>query len=248
MERGAVIGQLVDAIRMLTLADLVDYSGHASVRRDDASFYINSGASVRSTLSATDIVAIDFDGTPVVAYRDQGPDAGDAAYGEGGRALVPPKPPLEFPLHAEIYRARRDVRAIVHTHPKWSTLLTMVGEPYRPVYPQGALLGDVPVFDSPLSINTRETGARLAGLLGTRSAALLKSHGAVLAGSDLVECFALAVYLEENAQRQYLAMQIGTPYVLSAAEQDACRARLGTSALYRKAWEHFRAKVGPISG
>jgi hypothetical protein len=39
-----------------------------------------------------------------------------------------------------------------------------------------------------------------------------------------------------------MAMQIGTPYVLSDAEQEACRARLGTPALYRKAWEHFRAR------
>lgn len=231
MERGDVIAQLVDAIRMLTRADLVDYGGHASVRRDDASFYINSGASVRSTLTAADIVAIDLDGRPADAGSE------DPAYGGGA------KPPLEFPLHAEIYRARSDVRAVVHTHPRWSTLLTMVGAPFKPVYPQGALLGDVPVLDSPLSVNTREMGARLAGVLGARPAALLKSHGAVVAGADLVECFALAVYLEENAQRQYLAMQIGTPYVLSDAEQDACRARLGTPALNRKAWDHYQAKL-----
>jgi L-fuculose-phosphate aldolase len=226
VERDAVIAQLADAVRMLTHADLIDYSGHASARRDDTSFYINSAASVRSTLTADDFVAIDLDGRPV----GRGDPAGNVA-----------KPPLEFPLHAEIYRARSDVRAIVHTHPKWSTLLTMVGAPYRPVFPQGSLLGAVPVLDSPLSINTREMGARLAGVLGDRPAALLKSHGAVVVGGDIVECFALAVYLEENASRQYLAMQIGTPYVLSDAEQDACRARLGTPALYRKAWEHFRA-------
>ena len=224
MERNAVVAQLVDAIRMLTHADLVDYSGHASVRLDSGSFYINSGASIRSTLTAADIVAVDFDG------------ASDGA-----------RPPLEFPLHAEIYRARPDVRAVVHTHPKWSTLLTMVGAPFRPVFPQGALLGDVPVLDSPLSINTRDMGARVADVLGSGPAALLKSHGAVVVGADLVECFALAVYLEENASRQYLAMQIGTPYVLSAAEQEACRTRLGTPALYRKAWDHYHAKLPAAS-
>jgi L-fuculose-phosphate aldolase len=235
VERDAVIAQLADAIRMLVHADLIDYSGHASARRDETSFFINSGASVRSTLTARDIVAIDLDGGPA-GCRD--PACGEPKDPDGGDA----KPPLEFPLHAEIYRARPDVRAIIHTHPKWSTLLTMVGAPYRPVFPQGALLGDVPVLDSPLSINTREMGARLAGVLGAQPAALLKSHGAVVVGRDIVECFALAVYLEENASRQYMAMQIGTPYVLSDAEQEACRARLGTPALYRKAWEHFRAR------
>ena len=114
----------------------------------------------------------------------------------------------------------------------------------RPVFPQGALLGDVPVLDSPLSINTPAMGARAAQALGPQPVLLLKSHGAVVVGADLVECFALAVYLEENASRQYLAMQIGTPYVLSAAEQDACRASLPTPALFRKAWDHYRVRLG----
>jgi ribulose-5-phosphate 4-epimerase/fuculose-1-phosphate aldolase len=219
----ALIPPLVDAIRMLTRAELIDYSGHCSARRDADSFYINSGASVRSTLTAGDIVAIAFDGQ----LRE-------------GTA----PPPLEFPLHAEIYRARPDVRVVMHTHPQWSTLLTMVGAPWRPVCPQGALLGDVPVVDSPLSVNTRAVGERVAAALGSGPAVLLKSHGAVVVGGDIVQCFALAIYLEDNASRQYRAMQIGTPYVFSEAEQAACRARLASPALFRKAWDHYRAKLG----
>ena len=220
---GTLMQQLVDAIRMLTRAELVDYSGHCSARRDAGAFYINSGASVRATLGPADIIAVDLDGRLV----------------EGTA-----KPPLEFPLHAEIYRARPEVHAVIHTHPRWSTLLTMTGTPFRPVFPQGALLGDVPVLDSPLPVNTREMGERVAAVLGTGPAALLKSHGAVIAAAGIVECFALAVYLEENAHRQYMAMQIGTPYVFSAAEQEACRGRLGSPALFQKAWDHYRAILG----
>jgi ribulose-5-phosphate 4-epimerase/fuculose-1-phosphate aldolase len=221
--RDTVVPPLVHAIRMLTQAELVDYSGHCSVRRDAGSFYINSAASVRSTLTADDIVAIDFDGGLL-----EGSD----------------RPPLEFPLHAEIYRARPDVHVVMHTHPKWSTLLTMVGAPFRPVFPQGALLGDVPVLDSPLSVNTREMGARAAAALGAGPALLLKSHGAAVVGSGIVQCFALAIHLEENASRQYMAMQIGSPYVFSEAEQEACRARLASPALFQKVWDHYRAKLG----
>lgn len=207
---------------MLTRAELIDHSGHGSVRRDGGSCYLNSGASVRGTLTRGDIVAIDFDGRLV----------------EGTAA-----PPLEFPLHAEIYRARPDVHAVLHTHPRWSTFLTMVGVPFRPVFPQGSLLGEVPVLDSPLSVNTRAMGERVAATLGRRPAALLKSHGAVIAGSGIVECFALAIYLEENAYRQYMASQIGTPYVFSEAEQEACRARLWSPGLFQKAWDHHYARL-----
>ena len=126
---------------MLERAEIIDHGGHCSARRDAGSFYINSGASVRGALTTDDIVVADLDGNLV---------AGTA------------KPPLEFYIHSEIYRARPDVNAVMHTHPRWSTFLTMTGVSYKPVYAQGALLGDVPVMDSPLSVNTKAMGETLA--------------------------------------------------------------------------------------
>ena len=214
--------QLVDAIRMLASADIVDHSGHGSARRDGQSFYINSAASARGALTTDDIVAVDLDGNLV----------------EGSA-----RPPFEFHIHSEIYRVRPDVHAVMHTHPRWSTFLTMVGAPYRAVYAQGALLGNIPLVDSPLSVNTRSMGERVAVTLGGGPAVLLKSHGAVVVGSDVVECFALAAYLEENAYRQYMATQIGDPYVFSEAEQQAFRERLWTPNLFRKTWDHYRSRL-----
>ena len=213
---------LVDAIRMLTHEEMIDHSGHGSVRRDPGSFYINSAASVRRTLTVEDIVTVDLDGHPI----------------EGGAT-----PPFEFPIHAEIYRARPDIHAVMHTHPRWSTFLTMVGATVKPVFAQGALLGHIPVIDSPLSVNSTARGEALAASLGGGAAVLLKSHGAVTVGATLVECFALAAYLEENAYRQYMAMQIGEPYGFSEAEQQACRERLWSPKLFQKTWDHYRAKL-----
>jgi ribulose-5-phosphate 4-epimerase/fuculose-1-phosphate aldolase len=212
---------LAEAIRVLTRAEIIDYSGHCSMRRGEDSFYINSGASVRGTLTAEDIVVVDLGGTLVEGTARQ---------------------PLEYHIHSEIYRARADVTTIMHTHPRWSTYLTMTGTPYQPVFGQGALLGDVPVFDSPLSVNTKPAGERVASALGSGSALLLKSHGAIVVGRDFYECFALTVYLEENACRQYMAMQVGVPYVFSEGERQACRSNLFSPGLFRKAWEHYRSK------
>jgi len=217
-----VKARLVDAIRMLARANIVDHSGHGSARRDDTTFYINSAASARGALTADDIVTVDLDGRLV----------------DGGA-----RPPFEFHIHSEIYRRRPDVHAVMHTHPQWSTFLTMVGAGYKVVYAQGALLGDIPLLDSPLSVNTRPMGEQVAATLAHAAAVLLKSHGAVVVGSDVVECFALAAYLEENAYRQYMAMQIGDPYVFSEAEQQAFRERLWTPTLFRKTWDHYRSKL-----
>jgi L-ribulose-5-phosphate 4-epimerase len=214
--------QLVDAIRMLERAGYIDHNGHASARRDATSFYINSGASVRGALTTDDVVTVDLEGNLV----------------EGTA-----KPPLEYHIHSEIYRARPDVNAVMHTHPQWSTYLTMTGTKYLPVYAQGVLVGDMPVLDSVLSINTRPMGEKLAAALGRRPAVLLKAHGAVAVGADIVECFALAAYIEENAYRQYMAMQIGQPYVFSEAEQQASREKLWTASLFKKTWDHYRSKI-----
>ena len=126
--------QLVDAIRMLERAGIIDHNGHCSARRDASAFYINSGASVRGALTVADIVTVDLDGRLL---------EGDA------------RAPLEFHIHSEVYRARPDVNAVMHTHPQWSTFLTMVGATFQPVYAQGVLLGDIPLMDSPLSVNTK---------------------------------------------------------------------------------------------
>jgi L-fuculose-phosphate aldolase len=219
---GGLMQGLVDAIRMLARADIIDHSGHGSLRRDGESFYINSAASTRNALTIDDLVAIDLDGNLV----------------EGSA-----RPPLEFHIHSEIYRLRPDVHAVVHTHPRWSTLLTMVGAKYRVVCAQGALLGDIPQLDTPMSVSTRARGEHVAAALGDGPAVLLKSHGAVVVGSDIVECFALAAYLEENASRQYMAMQIGDPYVFSDVERQDFRGRLWTPALFRKTWDHYHSKL-----
>jgi ribulose-5-phosphate 4-epimerase/fuculose-1-phosphate aldolase len=215
--------QLVDCIRMLEAADVIDYNGHASIRLDNGHMLINAGNCQRSRLTTADICTIDMQG------QVQGQATG--------------KPPLEFHLHAGIYRARPDVKAVVHAHPKWSTYLTMTGTAYAPVYAQGSLVHPVPVLDSPNSINNREMADRLAATLGDRPAALMKSHGAVTVGSSLIEAFVLANYMEENAHRQYMAMQIGTPYAFNPQELALCREKLWNAALFQRAWDHFKAKL-----
>jgi L-fuculose-phosphate aldolase len=215
--------QLVDCIRMLEQADIIDYNGHASMRAGEGRMFINIGSCQRSQLTVADICTIDLEGNVIE--------------GEG-------KPPLEFHLHAGIYKARPDVNAVVHAHPKWSTFLTMVGQRYQPVYAQGSLVYPMPVLDSPNSINNPAMAARLADTLGQGRAAMMKSHGAVTVGKNIVEAFVLANYMEENAYRQYMALQIGTPYAFTEEEIGLCREKLWNEALFKRTWDHFRAKLG----
>jgi L-fuculose-phosphate aldolase len=214
--------QLALCIRMLERADIIDFNGHCSIRIGEDRILINQGNCQRSQITAADIVTIDMEGRLIEGVAN---------------------PPLEFHLHTGIYRARADVKAVVHAHPKWSTYLTMTGHAYEPVFAQGVLPGECPVLDTPASINTREMADRLSAVLGDRPAALMKSHGAVAVGASIVEAFVLAVYLEENAQRQYMALQIGKPYVFDGEDRQAAREKLWSASLFQRTWDHYKAKL-----
>jgi L-ribulose-5-phosphate 4-epimerase len=214
---------LADAILMLERAQVIDFNGHFSWRVPGRDLMlINSGSSVRSALTSADIVTIDFDGNLV---------DGDAV------------PPMEFHIHSEIYRRRPDVGAVVHTHPLWSTLFSMAGVPVRPVIMQAAVLGPIRIFEKTASINQRVLGSELAEALGEDRVIMLKSHGAVAAGEGIVEAFVLAVYLEETAQRQHLASQLGEPAVLSPEQVATIARNLWKPNLLRKVWDYHQGKL-----
>ena len=214
---------LADAILMMERAQVIDFNGHFSWRVPGSDrMLINSGQSVRSGLTAADIVMIDFDGVPV----------------DGG-----PVPPMEFHIHAEIYRRRPDVSAVAHTHPLWSTLFSMAGKPVLPVIMQAAVLGPIRRFDQTASINNRPLAQELAAELGEDRVIMLKSHGAVVAAEGIVEAFVLGIYLEETAQRQHLASQLGEPAVLTAEQVATIGRNLWKPNLLRKVWDYHHAKL-----
>ncbi len=214
--------QLVRSIRMLERAGIMDYNGHASVRLPDDRMLINIGNCQRSQLTIDDICTIDM--------------AGNLIEGNG-------KPPLEFHLHAGIYKTRADVDAVIHCHPSWSTILTTAGVEYLPVYAQGTLLYPLPVLDSPNSINNPTMAKRLTDAMGNRPAALMKAHGAVTTGRTIVDAFVLLNYLEDNAYRQYMAQQVGKPYCFTEEEIALCHEKLWSPALFQRTWDHFSAKL-----
>jgi ribulose-5-phosphate 4-epimerase/fuculose-1-phosphate aldolase len=214
---------LADALLMMERAEVIDFNGHMSCRLPGTGHVlINSGKSVRSALSADDIIAIDMDGKPV---------DGDVV------------PPMEFHIHTEIYRRRPDVNAVAHTHPVWSTLFSMTGQKVEPVTMQAAVMGPVQTFGKTASINQKALAEELAAALGSHRVVMLKSHGAVVVGADIVEAFVLGIYLEETARRQYLARAIGNPYTLTPAEVETIGANLRKPHLLKKVWDYHHAKL-----
>ncbi len=214
---------LADALSMMERAEVIDFNGHMSCRLPGTGHVlINSGKSVRSALTSDDIIEIDMDGRPV------------------GTDVVPP---MEFHIHTEIYRRRPDVNAVAHTHPLWSTLFSMAGVKVEPVTMQAAVMGPIQLFPKTASINQKPLAEELAATLGPHRVVMLKSHGAVVVGADIVEAFVLGIYLEETAKRQYLARAIGTPQALTIGEVETIGTNLRKPHLLKKVWDYHRGKL-----
>ncbi len=213
------------ALAMLEREEIIDFNGHFSARLPEGrGLLINAADSVRSRIGAADFIEIGFDGLPLGGTRT---------------------PPMEFHLHAQIYLARPDVNAVVHTHPRWSTVLTTAGQAWQPVTMQAAVLGSVKTFDKTASINSAALGAEVAVFLGPAKAALMRRHGAVSVAASVLDAFVQAIYLEENAHRLYLVLQIGVPQALSDEECATIGRNLSRPALLQKVWDYLAAKHFP---
>lgn len=210
-------GLICEAVTILTGAGIMDYNGHASIRDELGGFLINSGASDRAAMTLDQVCRID--------------PAGEGIEGD--------RPPNEVQLHAAIYACRADIKAIVHAHPKWTTLFSLTGTPIPVVLPQGCLVADLPVYPEAHSISTPERGARVAEILSAQDGVLLAGHGSVLTGATLQQAVAYAIYAEQNAERAYLARALGTPRAIAPSEYEAYRQTLAKPGLYQKCWAYY---------
>jgi ribulose-5-phosphate 4-epimerase/fuculose-1-phosphate aldolase len=129
----------------------------------------------------------------------------------------------EVYIHSEVYRARPDVHAVIHSHSTYSVALSSITRPLRPISQGGAAFADaLPLYTDTIDlIRTPEMGRGVAAALGPHSAALLKSHGVVMTGRSLDEAVVLLTMLETAAQIQLLVEAAGGAAPEFPAEQIA---------------------------
>jgi L-fuculose-phosphate aldolase len=113
----------------------------------------------------------------------------------------------EVKIHACIYKTHPRVQAIVHVHPRYTILMSVLTGSLKPLRQEGAqmLRNPLPVYPHVKTIQSDAEGMEVATLLGDSPAILLRGHGAVTTGSSLSEAVMGMAQLEEQAQMNYLA-------------------------------------------
>jgi L-fuculose-phosphate aldolase len=137
------------------------------------------------------------------------------------------RPSSEWRFHLDILRARPEVKAVVHAHPPYSTMLAIMGLEIPPVHYMIACAGGDTIRCAPYATyGTQELSEHAVKALEDRSACLLAHHGMIAVGPSLSKAMWLAVEVEALARQYHGCLQIGTPPLLSKAEIDNVLSRI----------------------
>ncbi|HEY7187981.1 MAG TPA: class II aldolase/adducin family protein [Vicinamibacterales bacterium] len=235
---GASLDSLVDDLvagnRILAMENVLDGMGHISARHPGrAGRFLLARSVAPELVTRDDIMEFDFDGMPVDAK---------------GRT-----PYKERFIHSEIYRVRQDVNAIVHCHAPSLIPFADTRVPLRAMYHMAAFVAEgVPVFDiravagvTDLLVSDAKLGKALAQALGSKPAALMKYHGAVVVASSVPNVVGRSVYLDINARVQIQAMTLGGGAgTFSYIDPAEARLRMADPNEYSRAWELWKRKLG----
>jgi L-fuculose-phosphate aldolase len=125
----------------------------------------------------------------------------------------------EWRFHRDILAEREEVNAVVHAHPIYCTAFAMCHMEIPAAHYMIAAAGGPTIRCARYeSYGTPELSAAVLEALQDRAGALLANHGMIATGPDLREALWLAVELETLAKQYAVALQIGTPHLLSDQE------------------------------
>jgi HCOMODA/2-hydroxy-3-carboxy-muconic semialdehyde decarboxylase len=227
----ALIEDLVAANHILYEEGVVDGYGHVSARHDkDPNRYLLARSVAPELVTADDIVEFDLDSNPVDPR---------------GRRFY-----LERFIHGEIYKARPDVKSVVHHHSPAVIPFGVTKVPLRPVFHMAAFVGEgVPVFEirdfggmTNMLVSDAKLGAGLARTLGDKPAVLMRGHGAAVVGVSVHQSVARSVYLQLDARLQAQAMALGGEITYLDPQEVKKMEDLGGVG-YERAWELWKRKV-----
>ena len=215
--------QVVAAMRALVARGLTSgTSGNVSMHCGEGAMLITPTGVAPDRLEPEHIVFMSLDGE----WRDD-----------------PLAPSSEWHMHADIYRHKPALGAVVHCHSPYATILACAHKPIPPLHYMLAAGGScqVPLADYATFGTQALSDAALLALDSSR-ACLLANHGQLATGYDLDGALKLAELVEEIAHWYWGVLAIGQePKLLSKEQMDEVLTAFATYGQQEKS-------RGPASG
>jgi ribulose-5-phosphate 4-epimerase/fuculose-1-phosphate aldolase len=226
-----LVDDLIAASRILAMHEVLDAYGHVSARSDrKPERFIMSRSLAPALVTAADLMELDADSEPLPGDKRKGF--------------------IERYIHGEIYRARPEVMAVVHSHSPSVIPFGVTRTKLRPVYHMGSFLwSGAPVFDirkvreeNDLLIRDRPLGQALAGALGKCNCVLMRGHGMTVIGDGVPEAVFRAIYTEMNARLQLQATQLEGP-IEFLSDEEGRRSTAANRGTLERPWELWKKKT-----
>jgi L-fuculose-phosphate aldolase len=204
----ADVVRVARALRERGLA--IGTSGNIGARLADGRIAITPSTMDYDEMTPDDIVIVEADGSPS---------------GDGQRS-----PSSELRIHVEVFAARPDIRAIVHSHSPFATAWAAARREIPAVHYLLAMLvapgRDTLRVAEYATFGTAELARNAVAALAADNAVLLANHGAIAVGGSLGSALGRAERVEELAMLAWRAEQIGGATLLDAAELDRVREQM----------------------
>jgi len=226
-----LIDDLVAGSRILADHGVLDAYGHISARSDKRpEHFLMSRARAPALMTAADAMEL-------------GPDS-EPATGDKRKGFI------ERYIHGEIYRARPEVMAVVHSHSPSVIPFGVTRTKLRPIYHMGSFLWPgAPVWDirkvreqNDLLVRDRPLGEALAGALGKCNCVLMRGHGMTVVGASVQEAVFRAIYTEMNARLQLQAMQLEGP-IEFLSDEEGRRSTAANAGTLERPWEVWKKRA-----
>jgi HCOMODA/2-hydroxy-3-carboxy-muconic semialdehyde decarboxylase len=229
----ALIEDIVVGSRVLADFGVLDGFGHVSARHPtNPNHFLMSRSLAPALVTADDIMEFDLDGNPVDAR---------------GRQVF-----LERFIHGEIYKARPDVMAVVHTHSPGVIPFSVSQVKLQPMFHNAAFLAaGVPVWDirgefgeTDMLVRDPARGKSLAQMLGDKPVVLMRGHGDVTVGPSAKVAVFRAYYTDVDARLQSQAVALGGPINFLTPGEGA-KADAVNLAVLDRIWNLWKIRVAP---
>lgn len=122
---------------------------------------------------------------------------------------------FEVKMHSWMYKKYPEVQSVVHVHPRYTVLMSTLGQTLKPMCQEGIDLvaKPLPMYPHAKTVVTDEEGEQVAGLINGFKAVLLQGHGATTIGGSLEEAVMNMLQLEEQARMNYWGLSaLGPDY------------------------------------
>ncbi len=136
-----------------------------------------------------------------------------------GKVIGAGSPSSEWRFHRDIYLARPEVQAVIHTHSPYATAFSCLRTDLPPFHYMIAMAGGDTIRCAPyVTFGSQGLSDNVVQSLQGRLACLMSNHGVIAVGGNLQQALALAIEVESLCQQYLIANQLGKPILLTQAE------------------------------